>query len=67
MPYAPDFRWMLGMDDTPWYPAAKLFRQTEIGDWDGVINKIENALKLYPYTQYCWCRQHTPENLIGLY
>jgi hypothetical protein len=44
LPYAPDFRWMLGRDDTLWYPATKLFRQTEIGDWDEVINKIENAL-----------------------
>jgi hypothetical protein len=45
LPYAPDFRWLLARDDSPWYPSAKLFRQPETGDWDSVIRKIENALK----------------------
>ncbi len=30
---APDWRWMLGRSDTPWYPSAKLYRQTLPGDW----------------------------------
>ena len=45
LPYAPDFRWLLDRDDSPWYPTAKLFRQPEPGDWGSVIKKLENALK----------------------
>ncbi|MEX0808556.1 MAG: tetratricopeptide repeat protein [Dongiaceae bacterium] len=29
----PDFRWMLGRADTPWYPSLTLLRQTHAGDW----------------------------------
>lgn len=29
LPLSPDFRWMLGREDSPWYPKARLFRQGE--------------------------------------
>jgi tetratricopeptide (TPR) repeat protein len=35
--HVPDWRWMLGRDDTPWYPTMRLFRQNSIDDWDGVF------------------------------
>jgi tetratricopeptide (TPR) repeat protein len=44
VPFAPDFRWMLDREDSPWYPTARLFRQRQIGDWDGVLARIRNAL-----------------------
>ena len=28
LPYTPDYRWLLDRDDSPWYPTARLFRQT---------------------------------------
>ncbi len=37
LPYAPDWRWMLDRDDTPWYPTMRLFRQPKPGDWDSVF------------------------------
>jgi hypothetical protein len=40
----PDFRWMLAHDDSPWYASMRLFRQTSRGDWDGVIQRVANAL-----------------------
>ena len=33
--FAPDWRWLLGRDDTPWYPTMRLFRQPEPNDWGG--------------------------------
>jgi hypothetical protein len=30
----PDWRWTMDREDTPWYPTARLFRQTDGGDWD---------------------------------
>ncbi|NQV56494.1 MAG: glycosyltransferase family protein [Rhodospirillales bacterium] len=35
--HAPDWRWMLGRADSPWYPSIKLYRQTDAGDWTPVI------------------------------
>jgi len=46
LPFAPDWRWLLERDDSPWYPTARLFRQTAPGDWPGVIAAVEAALKL---------------------
>ena len=41
----PDWRWLLDREDSPWYPTARLFRQTELGDWSGVIEKVALALR----------------------
>jgi Glycosyltransferase family 9 (heptosyltransferase) len=45
LPFAPDWRWTLDGDTTPWYPAARLFRQSALGDWDGVIARVAAALQ----------------------
>lgn len=44
LPMLPDWRWLLGRDDTPWYPSLRLFRQTGWGDWAGVIDRMADAL-----------------------
>jgi len=38
--YSPDYRWLLDREDSPWYPTARLFRQTAPDDWDSVIDRI---------------------------
>ena len=45
LPFAPDFRWMLRREDSPWYPSMRLFRQQRSGDWEEVIAKISQALQ----------------------
>jgi tetratricopeptide (TPR) repeat protein len=40
----PDWRWMLDRDDSPWYPGARLFRQTTRGDWAPVVERVRKAL-----------------------
>jgi hypothetical protein len=37
LPFMPDWRWQLDRSDSPWYPKARLFRQTTRGDWTGVV------------------------------
>ncbi len=45
MPFAPDWRWMRGRTDSPWYPTARLFRQKRPGAWDGVFSEIRRMLR----------------------
>ena len=40
LPFAPDWRWLLGRTDSPWCPTARLFRQPEPGRWDPVVAEI---------------------------
>lgn len=44
LPFAPDFRWLLEREDSPWYPTMRLFRQRKIGDWQEVIERVQAAL-----------------------
>jgi len=44
LPYVTDYRWTLDGATTPWYPDAKLFRQSAISDWNGVISKVVQQL-----------------------
>lgn len=46
IPYVPDWRWMLNTEKSPWYPTMRLFRQQKIGDWEPVIAKITEELKI---------------------
>jgi len=42
--FAPDWRWLIGRGDSPWYPSMRLFRQNRRGDWDSVIAAVREAL-----------------------
>jgi len=44
LPHCPDWRWMLGRSDSPWYPTARLFRQPRTGDWAAVIETVRAEL-----------------------
>jgi tetratricopeptide (TPR) repeat protein len=46
IPKMPDYRWMLGRDDTPWYPSMRLFRQEDSGNWEEVMWRVRAALTL---------------------
>lgn len=35
-----DWRWFSKLDETPWYPTMKLYRQTELGNWYGVMKRV---------------------------
>ena len=48
IPFVPDWRWLLGRSDSPWYPSARLFRQTIPGDWAGPVADMVTALGQVP-------------------
>lgn len=40
-----EWRWMVEREDSPWYPTMRIFRQTELGDWDGVFQRMADILR----------------------
>lgn len=42
--FIPDWRWLLDQPDSPWYPTARLYRQTAFGDWPAVISRVKADL-----------------------
>jgi tetratricopeptide (TPR) repeat protein len=45
LPYVPDWRWLLGREDSPWYPSVRLFRQPSRGDWKSVFELVDVTLR----------------------
>ena len=45
LPHAPDWRWLLEREDSPWYPTMRLFRQPARGDWGAVFGKVKDELQ----------------------
>lgn len=44
--FSPDWRWLRGQDDTPWYPTMRLFRQTRFNHWPDVFQRMAEALRV---------------------
>jgi len=42
LPFRPDWRWGYQQSKTPWYPSAKLVRQTKHGDWREALSNWHN-------------------------
>ena len=41
---SPDWRWLSGDAESPWYPSARQFRQPRPGDWTAVVEDVRRAL-----------------------
>lgn len=37
-----DWRWMEARTDSPWYPTARLYRQSTAGDWESVLEAVRS-------------------------
>ena len=44
----PDWRWLAGRADSPWYPSVRVFRQQTLNDWSGVFAVMAAALASWP-------------------
>ena len=47
LPFLPDFRWLLDRGDSPWYPTARLIRQTCQGDWRAAVQVLCSTLAIF--------------------
>jgi Flp pilus assembly protein TadD len=44
LPFVAEWRWMIGREDTPWYPTMRLFRQSAEGRWAEVVERVAGEL-----------------------
>ncbi len=44
LPHAPDWRWLLDREDTPWYPRHRLIRQAADRSWTDVMAHVTQAV-----------------------
>lgn len=44
LPASADWRWLSEQDDSPWYPTMRLFRQSELGNWTDVFERLAHAV-----------------------
>jgi hypothetical protein len=63
LPLVPDWRWLLHRADSPWYPTARLFRQTQLDDWGSVVDKVIAELCAYGAGS---CRSPSPGDVGAL-
>jgi ADP-heptose:LPS heptosyltransferase len=42
--FVPEWRWLDGREDSPWYPTARLFKQRAPGDWGEVLVRVQREL-----------------------
>lgn len=45
LPFVADWRWLERRTDSPWYPNARLFRQKQPGDWEGLMQEVRVRLE----------------------
>jgi hypothetical protein len=53
LPHLADWRWMEQTATTPWYPTARLLRQSKPGNWDGVVERVIEELNEMRAMQFC--------------
>jgi tetratricopeptide (TPR) repeat protein len=44
LPYVGDWRWLIGRDDSPWYPTVRLFRQDDTRNFAPVVARVRTEL-----------------------
>ena len=45
LPLNADWRWLRDREDSPWYPTARLFRQSKFGEWGPVFARMADELR----------------------
>ncbi len=44
MPYPADWRWLMDVDESPWFKGFKIYRQTVTRDWSNALKQLQDDL-----------------------
>jgi tetratricopeptide (TPR) repeat protein len=62
LPHVPDWRWLLGREDSPWYATASLYRQASPRDWGSALGKVHADLLTHDWPSSLSRKSgHTPQ------
>lgn len=50
--YPPDWRFLLGRDDSPWHPTMRLFRKGPADNWEQVVSRLGEAVRQLAEIRY---------------
>ncbi len=53
LPFAPDWRWLMGRMESPWYPSLRLYRQPRPQAWADVIEHVAEDLATWAAGRPC--------------
>ena len=56
------WRWLQNRQDSPWYPAMRIFRQPQPGDWNSVILQVRDELRAAAVRLAAATEKKAPEN-----
>jgi len=42
--YVADWRWLIDLDNSPWYPSMRIFRQSQAANWASVFQSMAKAV-----------------------
>ncbi|HXW71879.1 MAG TPA: DUF6165 family protein [Methylocella sp.] len=59
--HVPDWRWLMGRGDCPWYPSMTLFRQATRGEWDPVFGRIAESVEAKIAKKSCEITELQPQ------
>jgi tetratricopeptide (TPR) repeat protein len=48
-----DWRWLRSGETSPWYPTARLFRQSVLGDWTEPMARVAASLRSFNASETC--------------
>ncbi len=62
LPFAPHFPWLLGCQDSLWYPSLRLYRQDAPGrDWAGLVTRMAADLAMLAHDKAALAGQQVEE------
>ena len=64
IPHSPDWRWMTGRTDTPWYSSMQLIRQTQPGTWQHEMESLSSRLLTLPMSGIGLCAVQTDRETV---
>jgi tetratricopeptide (TPR) repeat protein len=50
LPFAPDWRWMLDRETTPWYPTMRLLRCQGLDQWSELLHRTARQLTAFTFS-----------------
>jgi tetratricopeptide (TPR) repeat protein len=63
VPPQADWRWILGRNDSPWYPTARIYRRMPESSWESVVARVADDLQAFAVVRDAVPTRHMPSGI----